>query len=377
MKRALLCLIVVMLAASTPLAQEPAIDGFNEVLAIVNGHVITYQEIVGEGELQAEVNARRTMYGIGPNVPDREIERQIVYERLPAFVLQRLLDAEAARIQLRIPDSYMRFVLSRERRALGMGDEETRAWAVYLRERFNFTPSEYRERRRQEITRNEILRYMAGVNGAFPPQFPLDIYFSLSVTPSEVRREFDRVRERYVIPLDIEFREFRLIMPQDTDLVARSKLVEAAAEPRVETSVYARVLRGESLEGASDGLRRMIEAEDIPGVSLTLGERRFEPDDSNLDTTVTEQILSVPTTGGFSEPATFYETGEDGTEYIGIVFVQVFSRKDGSLRAFEDPKVQQGIRDRIFNRRFQDNQQKVERELMKRAAIVPELQFRR
>lgn len=375
MKRTLLSLIVILIATATPRAQELDIDGFNEVLAIVNGHVITYQEIVGDGDIQAEVNARRAIYNYDQRITDREIERQMVYERLPSFVLQRLLDAEAARIKLRIPDSQMRTVLDRERRALGLKQEDTRAWASYLRERFNLTPSEYRERRRSEIMRNETMNYMAGAYGPFPPQFPLEIYFSLSVTPRDVRREFDRVRERYVIPLDIHFREFRLLMPQDTDLAVRGKLAEAAAEPRVESSVYARVLRGESLEGASDGLRRMIQ--DIPGVSLTLSEPRVEADDSNLDTTITEQILSVPTTGGFSEPATYYETGEDGTQYIGIVFVQVFSRKDGSLRAFEDPKVQQGIRDRIFSRRFQNNQQKVERELMKRAAIVPELQFRR
>src|SRR5690606_19949480 len=157
------------LMTDMPRAQDASV---NEVLAVVNGRAITYHEIVRDTDIQAEINAWRAYREINENWSDRDIERLIVLQRLGGYVLQKLLDAEAAKVTLRITDSQMRAVLQRERKGLGIDDDDTRTWALYLRERYNLSPSEYRVRRRQEIMRNEMMNYMAGAYGPLPPQWP-------------------------------------------------------------------------------------------------------------------------------------------------------------------------------------------------------------
>jgi hypothetical protein len=378
MKRFAVSIVLLALVSATQGAQDFEYDGMNQVLAVVNGQAITYQEIVGDTEMQAEINARRAVFGIDDSISDRQIEEALVFERLRGFVLQRLLDAEAARAKLQISDTQMRAVLQRERRALGIADDDTRAWARYLKERFNLSPTEYRERRRREILRGETMRYMAGVYGPLPPQFPLEIYFDLSITPRDVRREFERDRPRYRTPVNVRYQTFRLLWPAEMGMSPdRDKLIEAVYG--TENSVYYRVQRrGESLQAASAGLRTLIDELKLPRVRLEIPDDvLFAPDDTNLDAMTTQMILQTPSSGGVSEPGSVTETDADGHEYEGIMFVQVFSRQDGDLKVFEDPKVQQGIRERLFMRRYNENQQKVERELMRRAAIVPERLFRR
>ncbi len=376
MRRFLFAFCALLVCAGSHFAEDPVLpDGTNEVLAVVNGTAITYQEIVGDTDMQAEINAWRAMRQIEASVTDVQIEKALVYQRLQTFVLQRLLDAEAQKIQLNVSDTQMRMILSRERKGLNIADEDTRGWARYLKERYNLSPGEYRERRRQEIKRNEVLRWMCGVYGPLPPQYPIEIYFSLAVTPREVRKEFDKERDQYRIALEIDFREFRLLYPQDSAFEVRRKLYEAVADG--ETSVHARVTRGESMEAASEGLRKLIEDLGVPGVKLQLPARRLAKDDSELDPSAYAMVISLPASGGISEIGSVRDTGEDGTEYDGFMFVQLFKRRDGTLKAFEDPKVQAGIRDRLFSVRFQQNQQKVEQELMHRAAIVPERLFKR
>lgn len=366
----LLCMPVLSLAQD---ASRP--DGVNEVLAVVNGSAVTYQEIVGDSDMQAEITAWRAMRQLPATVTDAEIERALVYQRLEQFVLQRLLDAEAKKMQLNISDTQMRQVLSRERKGLSIAEDDTRAWARYCKERYNLSPSEYRERRRGEILRNEILRWMGGVYGPIPPQYPVDIYFALSVTPADVRREFDKGRDQYRIALDIDFRQFRLLYPQDAAFETRRKLYEAVAEG--DNCVHARVMRGESMEAASEGLRKLIQDLGVPGIRLELTPRKTVADDTELDPTAYAMVVSLPVSGGTSEIGSVRETDADGTQLDGFMFVQLFKRRDGTLKAFEDPKVQAAIREQIFSSRFQQNQQKVERELLRRAAIVPDKLFRR
>lgn len=353
----------------------PRPDGVNEVLAVVNGSAVTYQEIVGDSDMQSEINAWRAMRQLPATMTDAEIERGLVYQRLESFVLQRLLDAEAKKMQLSISDTQMRQVLARERKGLSIAEDDTRAWARYCKERYNLSPTEYRERRRNEILRNEIMRWMTGVYGPIPPQYPVDIYFSLAVTPRDVRREFDKERDQYRIALDIDYRQFRLLYPQDSAFETRRKLYEAVADG--DNSVHARVMRGESLEAASEGLRKLVADLGVPGVKVEMTERKTVKDDTELDPTAYAMVVSLPVSGGVSEIGSVRETDADGTQLDGFMFVRLFRRRDGTLKAFEDPKVQAAIREQIFSTRFQQNQQKVERELLRRAAIVPEKLFRR
>ncbi|MBX3458657.1 MAG: SurA N-terminal domain-containing protein [Planctomycetes bacterium] len=376
MKRILPAAMLLCCAFGASRAQDaPRPDGVNEVLAVVNGSAVTYQEIVGDSDMQSEINAWRAMRQLPATMTDAEIERGLVYQRLESFVLQRLLDAEAKKMQLSISDTQMRQVLARERKGLSIAEDDTRAWARYCKERYNLSPTEYRERRRNEILRNEIMRWMTGVYGPIPPQYPVDIYFSLAVTPRDVRREFDKERDQYRIALDIDYRQFRLLYPQDSAFETRRKLYEAVADG--DNSVHARVMRGESLEAASEGLRKLVADLGVPGVKVEMTERKTVKDDTELDPTAYAMVVSLPVSGGVSEIGSVRETDADGTQLDGFMFVRLFRRRDGTLKAFEDPKVQAAIREQIFSTRFQQNQQKVERELLRRAAIVPEKLFRR
>ncbi len=378
MRKLLLVGVLLALMTNMPSAQDASV---NEVLAVVNGRAITYHEIVRDTDIQAEINAWRAYREINENWSDRDIERLIVLQRLGGYVLQKLLDAEAAKVTLRITDSQMRAVLQRERKGLGIDDDDTRTWALYLRERYNLSPSEYRVRRRQEIMRNEMMNYMAGAYGPLPPQWPVDTYFSLSVTPRDVRREFDKDREKYLYAYDIRYREFILKYPLDTAFAPseehskRGQLGEAVRAPK--TGVRARVASGETLEGASAGLKQLIKDLGIPGAEVVLTPEKVADDDSELDPTAYQMVLSLRSGSGVSEVGAYEETAEDGTMLGGLRFVQLISCRFGEQKVFDDPKVQEGIRQQLFGRRLNENRMKVEQELLRRAAIIPRDWFTR
>lgn len=366
-----LCLTCAFLAAEP---ERP--DGKNEILAVVNGEAITYQEVVGDQNLQAEINSARAFRNLPPSVTDGQIERELVYSSLQTFILNKLLDAEADRVQLKITDAQMRAIINAERKSIGLDETDAKAWATYLKEEYALTPAEYREKRRTDIRRNEILNYMSGLYGPLPPQYPLEVYFELSVKPAEVRKEYEATAETWRIAKDIDYREFRLIYPADKlSLEEKRKLVFAAVEG--DNSVRSRVLANESLEKASESLKAMIEEMAVPGLRMEMTDRQTAPDDRDLDPTTYQLVLQVPLTGGVSLASGFDDRDENGQRLEGIKFVQVFSRKEGDRRDFESPKVQEAIRIGIQNQRLVQNRAKVEQALMKRAAIVPERNFKR
>lgn len=375
MKRTACALLILLTIGSFATAQPGEADGSDEILAVVNGKAITYTEIVGDLDMQAEINAARTIQRIPPEVADSEIETDLVFQRLYSFVLQRLLDGEADRIQLNITDAQMRQIIARERKLIGLEDSDVKGWATYLKEKFNLTPTEYKARRAQEIRRGEIMNYMAGFYGPLPPQFPLEIYFSLSVTPRDVRREFDRTADKWRVARNIDFRQFKLLYPADISLDAKRKLIDAVWQG--ENSVRNRVQANESLDIASEGIKKLIEDMGLPGVRLEISDRKTAKDDSELDATAYQMVLSVSSTGGISEIGRADETDENGQQYEGVTFVRLFSRLDGDRRDYESPKVQEGIRNKIENERLSQNRAKVEQALIKRAAIVPETLFAR
>ena len=374
MKRILAAVLLLLFICPLVVADERS-DGSNEVLAVVNGKAITYQQIVGDLDMQAEINATRTIQRVPAEIADEEIEDQLVFQRLRSYILQRLLDAEAERVQLKISDSQMRGIINRQKKNLGLRDDDVKSWAGYLKEKFNLTPGEYLERTRGEIRRNEILNYMAGLYGPLPAQFPLEIYFSLSVTPRDVREEFDRTADSWRVARNIDYRRFRLLYPPEVARESQGKLYAAVITG--ENSVRERMLKGESIEAASDGLKKLIEDLGIPGVRLELGERATAKDDSDLDPLTYQMVLSVPAKGGISELGYAEDTDGEGQKLDGFQFVQLFSREDGDRRNYESPKVQEGIRAAIERQRLAQNRSKVEQALLKRAAIVPEKLFPR
>ena len=375
MKRTLAVLLLLLIVGSTIAANDQA-DGTDEILAIVNGKPITYQQIVGSSDMQGEINATRATQRVSPEVSDQEIEQQIVFQRLQTYVLQRLLDTEADRVQLKISDAQMRAIINRQKKNRGLRDDDIKGWATYLKEKFNLTPGEYLEKTRNEIRRNEILNYMSGLYGPLPPSFPLEIYFSLSVTPRDVRKDFDLTADTWRVARDIDYRHFRFLYPPDgVSYEAKNKLY--AAINSGDTSVRERVKKGESLEAASEGLKILVDNLGLSGTRLELGERATAKDDRDLDPTTYQLVLSVSSNGGVSELGYAEDTDDEGQKLDGFQFIQLFSRVDGDRRNFESPKVQEGIRIKIQNQRLSQNQAKVEQALLKRAAIVPEKLFQR
>ncbi|KAA0213116.1 hypothetical protein EDM80_08605 [bacterium] len=370
MKRLALAL---MLLCALPLCVQAnprgSSDGYNEILAIVDGEPITYQDVLGgRNDLSAEVRTQREVRRIPISVTDKEIERGIVYGQLDTFIVNRLLLSEARKINFEsnVKDSDVRTVIQNERRLLGIADGDEVRWANYLQEKFSLTPSEYRERRRRDMIQNQMVFVMAGGQGALPTEFPLSVYFPLNVSPRDIRAAFDADREKYKVARKVDYRLLKLSFLANTSLGDRRKLGAAFGE------CQARAKRGESLESASSGLRLLVEQMGLPGLKLEVSERRRAETDKDLDPSVYQMVLSLPRAGGVSEYGTAPYTDEKGVSFDSYLFIQLFSKEEGDARQFSDPKVQAEIREAVYNRRLQENIGRVQQALLKRAVIIPE-----
>ena len=74
MHRILVVTLLTLMIGVVSHANPKKPDGINEILAVVNGDAITYQEIVGDIDLQAEINAARSLQGL-PVLPTRRSKK--------------------------------------------------------------------------------------------------------------------------------------------------------------------------------------------------------------------------------------------------------------------------------------------------------------
>lgn len=361
-------ILVLTLVLGTLAAQQaPKInDGKNEILAVVDGEPITYQQVVGRVDLAAEIRTVREVRNVPESVTDADIERELVYSQLEVFIVRRLLTAEAERIHYVLPESEVRSVIARERQLSGIAEGDELAWAGYLQLKYGLTPSEYRERKREEVRQNQVLYLMAGWQGPLPTSYPISVSLALSVTPKEIRAAFDKERERYKFATKIDHQVVKLVFPRNTTLDDRKKLVTVLNE------AHARAKRGESLEAALAGLQALISKMPVPGLKLIVSPRETAADDTKLGTMVYKMVLSVPKEGGVSEIGAVVEADEAGTDFDGYQFVKLYSKIEGSARRFDDPKVQAAITEGLRNKKLEENMAKVQAILLKRAIIVPE-----
>ncbi len=343
-------------------------DGYNEILAVVDGEPITYQDVIGRLDLAAEVRTMREVRRIADSVSDKEIERGLVYNQLDVFIVNRLLLGEAKKVNIdsNIKESDVRNAIARERALLGIAEGDEVKWAMYLQQKYGQTPSEYRERKRTDIIQNQMLYLMAGSNGSLPTEFPLSVYFPLSVSPKAIRKAFEADRDQYKFARKIDYRVLKLVFQSDTELGDRKKLYAALLDCQT------RARKGESLESASDGLGLLKEQMNLPGLNLIVGERTKIDNDEGLDPTLYQLVLSLPVTGGVSDIGSAPETDDKGTKFEGYMFIQLFSKEEGDARRFDDPKVQTTISQMLYNRALQENMAKVQQALLKRAVIVPD-----
>lgn len=361
-----------MLPAVTLADDNERIDGVDDILAIVNGKAITRQEVLAGVNISQEVNTARIVMNFGPEVTDAAIEKNLVYNKLETLILDKLLDEEADKLQISVSDSQLRPMLNFEKKSLGIKVSDSRAWAAYLKEQYNQTPTEYKNRRRISMRRQTVLDYMAGQYGALPPEFPLEIYFSLAVTPKDIRKAYDEDPERVRIATNIEYQRFKLLFPSSiTSISDRQKLIMAIQLP--DTGVYARVQNGESIEAACDGLRVLLKDLSIPGAKVVISKKLAAKNDTELDAITYGQVLETPEDGGLSSLGSTRETGDDGTVLEGVQFIVVKSWQAGETKNFEDSKVQKELKDRLYNNKLATNRDKVRRELIRKAAVIPEV----
>ncbi|MHC4840229.1 MAG: SurA N-terminal domain-containing protein [Planctomycetota bacterium] len=372
MKRLTIALLILLILPIVALADGNArVDGVDDILAIVNGEAITREEVMAGVNIEQEINTLRVAYGLGQEFTDEALRKKLVYDRLDSIILDKLLDEEADKLQINITNAQLRPMLHFEMKSLGIKVSDTRAWAAYLKQQYNQTPTEYKNRRRIAMRRDTVLNYMAGQYGALPPDFPLEIYFSLSVTPKDIRKAYDEDPERVRIARNIRYQRFRLLFPSSiTSISDRQKMY--AAIQNVGTGVYDRVKNGESIDAACDGLRALLKELNIPGAKVEVGKEEFAKDDTELDATTYGMVLETPEQGGLSSLGTIRETGKDGTVFEGVQFVRVIKWEAGETKNFEDPKVQKEFKDRLYNQKLVTNRDKVRRELISKAAVIPE-----
>ncbi|MCC6574334.1 MAG: SurA N-terminal domain-containing protein [Planctomycetes bacterium] len=359
---ALLLLLTVSHAQQTPKIAH----GKNEILAIIDGEPITYQQIVGRLDLAAEIRTLREVRRIPDSVTDSELEHELVYGQLETFIVKRLLTAEAERIGFLVSDNDLRAQIARERTLLNIAEGDETAWANYTQQKFGCTPSEYRERRREEIRQNQILYLCAGAQGPVPSQYPISVYVPMSVTPREIKAAFDKERDRYKIATKIDYQLVKLIFPRNTMLDDRKKLVSVLQD------AHSRIKKGEGVEAAMDGLKTLIEGMPVAGLKLVVGKRETAADDSKLTPLVYKMVISVPREGGVAEFSAVVESDEAGNEFEGYQFIKLYSKVEGSSRRFDDPKVQGAITESLRGKKLDENMTKVQSTLLKRAVIVPE-----
>lgn len=368
MKRIALALLLTLMSPLAVLADVDGIcDGANEIVAVVDGTPITYQDVVGKVDLAVEVRTMRQVRRIAENITDKEIERAIVYSQIEIFIVNRLLlnEARKVRVDANIRDSDVRAVIKQERAAKGIAEGDEIAWARYLQEKYSLTPSEYRERKRTEVIQQQMLYVMAGGQGSVPTEYPLSVYFPLNVSPKDLRAAFNAERHTNKNATQIDYRALKLILPTTTSLGDRRKLYEALQDARARTSA------GESLDSAAAGLKILERQMGLIGLKVVVGERTIAKTQADLDDTAYQLVLSLPARGGVSEIAGMAPYEEGDFKYEGYMFVQLFSKREGDAISFDDPQWQSTKLAELQRAKMDENIGKVQRALLRRAVIVP------
>lgn len=368
MKRAALTFLLLLLFPLVALAEgDKLCDGSNEIVAVVDGTPITYQDVVGKLDLAIEVRTMRQVRRIPESVTDKEIERAIVYSQIEVFIVNRLLlnEAHKVRVDANVRDSDVRAIIRQERMQKGIADGDEIAWANYLQEKYSLTPSEYRDRKRTDVIQQQMIYLMAGGQGNVPTEYPLTVFFPLNISPKDLRRAYNAERQFNKNATQIDYRTLKVIVLSSTVIADRRKLYEALQDAQ------ARVRAGESLESAAAGLKILEAQMALPGLRIEIGPRQLAKAQTDLDDTAYQQVLSLPATGGVSEISAMPTFEEKDAKFEGYQFVQLFSKREGDAILFNDPQWQSTKLQELTSAKLDENIGKVQRALLKRAVIVP------
>lgn len=368
MKRITAALMLMLLLPLAALAEgEKLCDGSNEIVAVVDGTPITYQDVIGKLDLAIEVRTMRQVRRIPENVTDQEIERAIVYSQIEIFIVNRLLlnEARKVRVDANIRESDVRALIKQERTQRGIAEGDEIAWVSYLQEKYSLTPSEYRERKRTEVIQQQMIYVMAGGQGTVPTEYPLSVFFPLNISPKDLRKAFNEDRQFNKNATQIDYRTLKVIIPASTGIGDRRKLYEALQDAQ------ARARAGESLDSAAAGLKILEKQMGLIGLKVVVGDRAIAKTQADLDDTAYQLVLSLPATGGISEIAGISPFDENEVKYEGYEIVQLFSKREGDAISFDDPQWQATKLAELQRSKMDENIGKVQRALLKRAVIVP------
>ncbi len=368
MTRVTLAILVLLLVPFLALAEGDKLsDGSNEIVAVVDGTAITYQDVVGKLDLAIEVRTMRQVRRIPDNVTDQEIERAIVYSQIEVFIINRLLlnEARKVRVDANIRESDVRALIKQERSQKGIADGDEIAWANYLQEKYSITPSEYRDRKRTEVIQQQMIYVMAGGQGNVPTEYPLSVYFPLNISPKDLRKAFNEERKVNKNATQIDYRSLKVIIAATTTLGDRKKLYEALVDAQ------SRARAGESLESAAAGLKILEKQMGLIGLKVVVGERKIAKSQADLDDTAYQLVLSLPERGGISDIAGIAPFDENDVKFEGYELIQLFSKREGDAITFDDPQWQSTKLAELQRAKLDENIGKVQRALLKRAVIVP------
>ncbi|MCC6150299.1 MAG: SurA N-terminal domain-containing protein [Planctomycetes bacterium] len=359
--------LTLMLPLAALAEGERLSEGSNEIVAVVDGTPITYQDVIGKLDLAIEVRTMRQVRRIPDNVSDQEIERAIVYSQIEVFIINRLLlnEARKVRADANIRESDVRALIKQERSQKGIADGDEIAWANYLQEKYSITPSEYRDRKRTEVIQQQMIYVMAGGQGAVPTEYPLSVYFPLNVSPKELRKAFNDDRKVNKNATQIDYRSLKVVFPVNAAFGEKRKLFEALVDAQ------GRARAGESLESAAAGLKILEKQMGLIGLKVVLGERTIAKSQADLDDTAYQLVLSLPERGGISEIAGMAPYEENELKFEGYELLQLFSKREGEAIAFDDPQWQSTKLAELQRAKLDANIGKVQRALLKRAVIVP------
>ena len=368
MTRFLAAITLTLLLPLAALAEgEKLCDGSNEIVAVVDGTPITYQDVIGKLDLAIEVRTMRQVRRIPDNVTDQEIERAIVYSQIEVFIINRLLlnEARKVRVDANIRESDVRALIKQERSQKGIADGDEIAWASYLQEKYSITPSEYRDRKRTEVIQQQMVYVMAGGQGTVPTEYPLSVYFPLNVSPKDLRKAFNEERKVNKNATQIDYRSFKVIFPVSAGWGDKKKLYESLVDAQ------SRARAGESLESAAAGLKILEKQMGLIGLKVVVGERKIAKSQTDLEDTAYQLVLSLPERGGISDIAGIAPFDENDVKFEGYELIQLFSKREGDAITFDDPQWQSTKLAELQRAKLDENIGKVQRALLKRAVIVP------
>jgi hypothetical protein len=332
------------------------VDGSNPVLAVVDGKPITFESVRSElTDFDTRVQTEQTLSG---DLSRQQAEDLVVYRAVRQRAGEIIIQREADTAGFKVSDSVVEANVSFERERAGIDRDDLSKWAEYTQQNYGKSPLQYRKYVRDGLARSQILKVMAGQYGPIRG-YKLPVFYELSVSPQELRDEYERDRERWRVLLNIDYSLFSVQIASNTAASARNSVENALTEAK-------KRLANESEDAVTEYLKQELAR--VPGLiaDVVVKKHVTAADDSKLDSYGENVRKLIP-----AQCSEGVLPGTEGEKSV-LYFVRLNSREIGpDKRVFTDVAVQEGLRQRISRRKLGENLQRVQDALIERAIIVP------